>query len=82
MKTFLTLLAAITSFSAYTLVGVHGKCPISPTSLDGMGLRNQCTVGGITACQRVSLPLVVSPKTLLNNKPILILSFNMHVPGT
>ncbi|KAF8835531.1 hypothetical protein BDN67DRAFT_975214 [Paxillus ammoniavirescens] len=42
---------AITSLSAYTLMGVHAKCPICPTSVDGMELRNQCTVEGLTACQ-------------------------------
>jgi hypothetical protein len=37
MKTFLTLLAAIISLSAYTLVGVHATCAICPTSMNSVG---------------------------------------------
>ncbi|KAF8837185.1 hypothetical protein BDN67DRAFT_973287 [Paxillus ammoniavirescens] len=52
MKTFLTLLAAITSLSAYTLVGVHAGCAICPTSLSGEKLYNVCaTSGKITSCE-------------------------------
>ncbi|KAF8836380.1 hypothetical protein BDN67DRAFT_1014748 [Paxillus ammoniavirescens] len=51
MKTFLTLLTAITSLSAYTLMGVHAGCPICLTSVGGAAFRNRCTVNGLTACQ-------------------------------
>ncbi|KIK74148.1 hypothetical protein PAXRUDRAFT_176549, partial [Paxillus rubicundulus Ve08.2h10] len=53
MKT-LTLLAAITSFSAYTLVGVHAaKCVVCPFSAYSVSLRTACryTSGGVTTCQ-------------------------------
>ncbi|KIJ15162.1 hypothetical protein PAXINDRAFT_169327 [Paxillus involutus ATCC 200175] len=53
MKTFLTLLAAITSLSAYTLVGVHATCAICPPSTGGMSLAtgSGCTDSkGITTC--------------------------------
>ncbi|KIK76366.1 hypothetical protein PAXRUDRAFT_436288 [Paxillus rubicundulus Ve08.2h10] len=43
MKTFLTLLAAIASLSAYTLVGVHAlKCAICPSSLRGILEGTKC----------------------------------------
>ncbi|KIJ10725.1 hypothetical protein PAXINDRAFT_172082 [Paxillus involutus ATCC 200175] len=48
MKTFLTLLAAITSLSAYTLVGVHALCPICPNTMNDVGLYNHCTLNGIS----------------------------------
>ncbi|KIK76428.1 hypothetical protein PAXRUDRAFT_429621 [Paxillus rubicundulus Ve08.2h10] len=53
MKTFLTLLAAIISLSAYTLVGVHAKCAICPKTVAGAPLKSQCTQSGgdITRCQ-------------------------------
>ncbi|KAF8835693.1 hypothetical protein BDN67DRAFT_974997 [Paxillus ammoniavirescens] len=52
MKTFLTLLAAITSLSAYTLVGVHANCAVCPTSIDGRQLANRCIdEAGTTICQ-------------------------------
>ncbi|KIK90685.1 hypothetical protein PAXRUDRAFT_831479 [Paxillus rubicundulus Ve08.2h10] len=52
MKTFLTLLAAITSLSAYTLVGVHG-CVTCPDHLKGKAnLVTGCTDGsGVTSCE-------------------------------
>ncbi|KAF8837116.1 hypothetical protein BDN67DRAFT_230463 [Paxillus ammoniavirescens] len=53
MKTFLTLLVAITSLSAYTLVGVHAGCAICPETMFGWGLSSQCvpTGGDITRCE-------------------------------
>jgi hypothetical protein len=53
MKTFLTLLAAITYLSAYTLVGVYAKCAICPTSTGGgFNLVNKCTdTKGVTTCE-------------------------------
>jgi hypothetical protein len=43
MKTFLTLLAAITSLSAYTFVGVHAECAICPDVLQsGESLSADC----------------------------------------
>ncbi|KIK81478.1 hypothetical protein PAXRUDRAFT_756784 [Paxillus rubicundulus Ve08.2h10] len=59
MKTFLTLLAAITSLSAYTLVGVHA-CPVCPHVNDqsakakcvSSDLKTSCTYNhGIHASQ-------------------------------
>ncbi|KIK78081.1 hypothetical protein PAXRUDRAFT_344693 [Paxillus rubicundulus Ve08.2h10] len=55
MKNFLTLLATITSLSAYILVGVLGaqaKCPICPSSLNGVSLSRSCTNANlsITSC--------------------------------
>ncbi|KIJ06637.1 hypothetical protein PAXINDRAFT_20170 [Paxillus involutus ATCC 200175] len=35
MKNFLTLLAAIASLSAYTLVGVHAACATCPKTMSG-----------------------------------------------
>ncbi|KIK72727.1 hypothetical protein PAXRUDRAFT_836385 [Paxillus rubicundulus Ve08.2h10] len=53
MKTFLTLLATISSLSTYTLVGVHAstKCAICPSSLNGAGLYYGCSYKGNTACR-------------------------------
>ncbi|KIK74032.1 hypothetical protein PAXRUDRAFT_836090 [Paxillus rubicundulus Ve08.2h10] len=51
MRTFLTL-AAITSLSAYTLVGVHAKCAICPSKVDGRSSTSRCTSStGITTCR-------------------------------
>ncbi|KAF8838665.1 hypothetical protein BDN67DRAFT_971217 [Paxillus ammoniavirescens] len=53
MKTFLTLLAVITSLSAYTLVGVHAECPNCPKAL-GLSVTwlSSCTNAdrSITSC--------------------------------
>ncbi|KIK76624.1 hypothetical protein PAXRUDRAFT_832665 [Paxillus rubicundulus Ve08.2h10] len=54
MKTFLTLLAAITSLSAYTLVGVHAtmKCSLCPPSTGGVPVYSACTNNkNVTNCQ-------------------------------
>ncbi|KAF8834065.1 hypothetical protein BDN67DRAFT_976263, partial [Paxillus ammoniavirescens] len=53
MKNFLTLLAAITSLSAYTLVGVHAMCAVCPKSMSSSGLKSQCLTNGgeRTRCQ-------------------------------
>ncbi|KAF8840008.1 hypothetical protein BDN67DRAFT_676803 [Paxillus ammoniavirescens] len=51
MKTFLTLLTAITSLSAYTLVGVHAKCPNCPAAVGGVNLHYKCTIADTTTCQ-------------------------------
>ncbi|KAF8838664.1 hypothetical protein BDN67DRAFT_971213 [Paxillus ammoniavirescens] len=53
MKTFLTLLAVITSLSAYTLVGVHAGCAHCPKTLSsGASLTSSCTNAdrSITSC--------------------------------
>ncbi|KIK80634.1 hypothetical protein PAXRUDRAFT_833411 [Paxillus rubicundulus Ve08.2h10] len=50
MKTFLTLLAVITYLNAYTLVGVHAKCAICPSSWGDVWLRSRCTRNGTTNC--------------------------------
>ncbi|KAF8835695.1 hypothetical protein BDN67DRAFT_404036 [Paxillus ammoniavirescens] len=42
MKTFLTLLAAIASLSAYTLVGVHANCALCPTTIEGRSFASRC----------------------------------------
>ncbi|KAF8839580.1 hypothetical protein BDN67DRAFT_969786 [Paxillus ammoniavirescens] len=52
MKTFLTLLAAITYLSAYTLVGVHATCAVCTPAVDGISLTGTCTNNkGITSEQ-------------------------------
>ncbi|KIK78398.1 hypothetical protein PAXRUDRAFT_834581 [Paxillus rubicundulus Ve08.2h10] len=54
MKTFLTLLAAITFLSAHTHVGVHAACAICPSVMGGMNLAEECTqttTDGFTTCQ-------------------------------
>ncbi|KIJ08956.1 hypothetical protein PAXINDRAFT_172696 [Paxillus involutus ATCC 200175] len=52
MKTFLTLLAAIVALSAYALVGVHEKCAVCPSSIDGRSLASGCTNNaGTITCQ-------------------------------
>ncbi|KIK73144.1 hypothetical protein PAXRUDRAFT_836315 [Paxillus rubicundulus Ve08.2h10] len=51
MKTFLTLLAAMTSLSAYTLVGVHATCATCPPSAGDLALATRCVDNnGITIC--------------------------------
>ncbi|KIK96524.1 hypothetical protein PAXRUDRAFT_138237 [Paxillus rubicundulus Ve08.2h10] len=52
MKTFLTLLVAITSLSASTLVGVHAECAVCPPTLGDAAPYTACTQDGITACGR------------------------------
>ncbi|KIK78454.1 hypothetical protein PAXRUDRAFT_163963 [Paxillus rubicundulus Ve08.2h10] len=53
MKTFLTLLTAITSLSVYTLVGVHAAgCATCPASVSGMGVTGKChPASGVTRCR-------------------------------
>ncbi|KIK91550.1 hypothetical protein PAXRUDRAFT_830750 [Paxillus rubicundulus Ve08.2h10] len=51
MKTFLTLLAFVTSLSAYTFVGVHAaSCAICPLTTANIKLVSKCTSHGITTC--------------------------------
>ncbi|KIK79638.1 hypothetical protein PAXRUDRAFT_834007 [Paxillus rubicundulus Ve08.2h10] len=50
MKIFLTLLAAITPWSASTLVSVHAQCAICPTSMGGARFYDGCTQNGVTSC--------------------------------
>jgi hypothetical protein len=52
MKTLLTLVAAITSLSAYTLVGVHAAhCVNCDSYMAGADLHNKCITGGVTICE-------------------------------
>ncbi|KIK73545.1 hypothetical protein PAXRUDRAFT_178145 [Paxillus rubicundulus Ve08.2h10] len=46
MKTSLTRLIVTISLSAYTLVGVHAKCPLCPASVGGVALTKRCTNSG------------------------------------
>ncbi|KAF8838195.1 hypothetical protein BDN67DRAFT_971883 [Paxillus ammoniavirescens] len=51
MKAFLTLLVAITSLSAHTLVGVHAKCAACPTTLKNNAVFvTQCAQKGAVKC--------------------------------
>ncbi|KIK80451.1 hypothetical protein PAXRUDRAFT_833520 [Paxillus rubicundulus Ve08.2h10] len=51
MKNLLTLLAAMTSLSAYTLVGVHATCAACPPSLGNLASTIRCVDNkGITFC--------------------------------
>ncbi|KAF8837541.1 hypothetical protein BDN67DRAFT_181841 [Paxillus ammoniavirescens] len=54
MKAFFTLLTAITSLSAYTLVGVHAvnKCSTCPTSTGGVPVWSACVDHtGVNHCE-------------------------------
>ncbi|KIJ07702.1 hypothetical protein PAXINDRAFT_173343 [Paxillus involutus ATCC 200175] len=52
MKAFLTLLAVITSLSAYTLAGVHAKCAYCPDILNGVMLSKRCVnKKDVTTCE-------------------------------
>ncbi|KIK76122.1 hypothetical protein PAXRUDRAFT_835448 [Paxillus rubicundulus Ve08.2h10] len=50
MKTFLTVLAAITSLSACTLMGVHAKCALCPSIKGGQLWSTQCVANHNSAC--------------------------------
>ncbi|KAF8837250.1 hypothetical protein BDN67DRAFT_973233 [Paxillus ammoniavirescens] len=67
MKTFLTLLTVITSLSAYTLVGVHARCPNCPATVGGVKLTSKCISGGTTSCKY---------KTNVRMSPDLACSYN------
>ncbi|KIK94438.1 hypothetical protein PAXRUDRAFT_827995 [Paxillus rubicundulus Ve08.2h10] len=65
MKTCLTLLAAISALSAYTLMGVHcEQCAVCPINKLGTAkLIQHCTKAGTTTCKCVCLEPVVSVRS-------------------
>ncbi|KAF8837439.1 hypothetical protein BDN67DRAFT_983246 [Paxillus ammoniavirescens] len=74
MKTFLTLLAAITSLSAYTLECVHAEvvCAICPDTMGGGFGHGECFIGGVGTRCEWSLPSEQVPKEWGNHLLLLL----------
>ncbi|KAF8838354.1 hypothetical protein BDN67DRAFT_971632 [Paxillus ammoniavirescens] len=79
MKTFLTLLAVVTSLSAYTLVGVHASCAVCPQPTEAnVWLKSTCTRDRSTS-EQVPMAGRIDPLLLLQRAYSLIHCFSIRL---